>query len=211
MLSIDIPVDTLILPGLNGSPEGHWQRHWASDNPGSRVAEQFDWACPDRQNWLSGLEQQVEMTSGDIWLVGHSLGCVLAAHFAESRFAARIRGALLVAPCDLDTTETLHPCVIKFGAMPRRRLPFPSLVVGSLNDPYMPVEQLRLIARAWGSDLVDIGNAGHINIASGFGRWTAGYDFLELLKLRREREPFASTQDGRLFTAAVAGMGLALN
>jgi hypothetical protein len=75
----------------------------------------------------------------------------------------------------------------------------------------MPTDQLRRTARAWGSDLVDIGNAGHINIASGFGRWTAGYDFLELLKLRSERDPFAANRDGRLFTAAVAGMGLALH
>ncbi|MXN46629.1 alpha/beta fold hydrolase [Shinella kummerowiae] len=211
MPSIDIPIDTLILPGLNGSPQGHWQRHWARDNPESRVVEQFDWACPDRQSWLQQVEQQVEMVGNDVWLVGHSLGCVLAAHFAQSRLASRVRGALLVAPCDLDTTETLHPCIIRFGAMPQARLPFPSLVVGSLNDPYMPVDRLRQTARAWGSDLVDIGDAGHINIASGFGRWTAGYDFLDLLKARAGRSTYPVTQDGRLFTAAVANVGLALN
>ncbi|MCT7664764.1 RBBP9/YdeN family alpha/beta hydrolase [Shinella kummerowiae] len=211
MPSIDIPIDTLILPGLNGSPETHWQRHWARDNPESRVVEQFDWACPDRESWLQQVEQQVEMVGNDVWLVGHSLGCVLAAHFAQSRLASRVCGALLVAPCDLDTTETLHPCIIRFGAMPQVRLPFPSLVVGSLNDPYMPVDRLRQTARAWGSDLVDIGDAGHINIASGFGRWTAGYDFLDLLKARAGRSTFPATQDGRLFTAAVANMGLALN
>lgn len=211
MPSLDIPVDTLILPGLNGSANDHWQRHWARDNPESRVVEQFDWNCPDRQSWLVQLERQVEMIGKDVWFVGHSLGCVLAAQFAESPLASRIRGALLVAPCDLDTTETLHPCVVRFGAMPAKRLPFPSLVVGSLNDPYMPVDRLRQNAKAWGSDLVDIGNAGHINIASGFGRWTAGYDFLELLKARAECDPFSATQDGRLFTAAVASMGLAFN
>lgn len=184
MPSIDTPVDTLILPGLNGSPQTHWQRHWARDHADSRVVEQHDWACPVREHWLAALEQQVEMVGRDVWLVGHSLGCVLAARFAESRLAARIRGALLVAPCDLAATEILHPCVVKFGAMPDKRLPFPSLVVGSLNDPYMPIDRLRRIAGAWGSGLVDIGAAGHINVASGFGRWTAGYDFLEVLKDR---------------------------
>ncbi|WP_411034798.1 RBBP9/YdeN family alpha/beta hydrolase [Shinella sp. BYT-45] len=208
MPSIDIPVDTLILPGLNGSPEAHWQRHWARDNPESRVVEQYDWTCPERELWLAQLERQVDMIGRGVWLVGHSLGCVLAAHFAESRLAARIRGALLVAPCDLDATENLHPCIVKFGAMPLKRLPFPSLVVGSLNDPYMPVDRLRRTARAWGSDLVDIGEAGHINVASGFGRWPAGYDFLELLK---ERTALGPAQDGRIFTAALAGGGLALN
>lgn len=208
MRSIDIPVDTLVLPGLNGSSEAHWQRHWARDNPESRIVEQHNWACPQREDWLLELERQVEMIGRDVWLVGHSLGCVLAARFAESRLAGRIRGALLVAPCDLDTTENLHPCIIRFGAMPRRRLPFPSLVVGSLNDPYMPVDRLRRTAQAWGSDLVDIGEAGHINVASGFGRWSAGYDFLELLK---ERSALAATHGGRLFTAALAGGGLSLS
>ena len=208
MPSIDVPVDTLILPGLNGSSEAHWQRRWALDNPESRVVEQYDWACPERERWLAELERQVEMIGRDVWLVGHSLGCVLAAHFAESRLASRIRGALLVAPCDLDATEILHPCIIRFGAMPRRRLPFPSLVVGSLNDPYMPVDQLRRVAQAWGSDLVDIGAAGHINVASGFGRWAAGYDFLELLK---ERAALNGTQNGRLFNAPLADGRLSLN
>jgi len=97
-------------------------------------------------------------------------GWSLAANLANHRLASRVRGALLVAPCDLETTEKLHPCVINFGLMPRARLPFPSLVVGSLNDPYMSVERLRLTARCWGSALIDLGDAGHINIASGFGR-----------------------------------------
>ncbi|UDF31719.1 UNVERIFIED_ORG: alpha/beta hydrolase (plasmid) [Roseateles sp. XES5] len=208
MPPIDIPVDTLILPGLNGSPEAHWQRHWARDNPESRVVEQHDWTCPEREDWLAALERQVDMLGRGVWLVGHSLGCVLAARFAESRLATRIRGALLVAPCDLDATEVLHPCAIKFGAMPQKRLPFPSLIVGSLNDPYMPVDRLQRTAQAWGSDLIDIGNAGHINIASGFGRWSAGYDFLELLK---ERTALADVTRGRLFTAAGVQQGLSLN
>ena len=208
MPSIDIPVDTLILPGLNGSPETHWQRHWARDNPDSRIVEQHDWSCPEREQWLAELERQVEMVGRDVWLVGHSLGCVLAAHFAQSRLASRIRGALLVAPCDLDATEMLHPCIVRFGAMPNTHLPFPSLVVGSLNDPYMPVDRLRRTAHAWGSGLVDIGAAGHINVASGFGRWTAGYDFLEILK---ERAAQAEAPGRRLFATAVAQSGLVLN
>ncbi|MCJ8150977.1 MULTISPECIES: RBBP9/YdeN family alpha/beta hydrolase [Shinella] len=208
MRSIDIPLDTLILPGLNGSPEAHWQRHWVRDNPQSRVVEQYDWACPERQSWLGRVEEDIERIGHDVWLVAHSLGCVLATHLAQSPIASRIRGALLVAPCDLDTTETMHPCIIRFGAMPTARLPFPSLVVGSLNDPYMPVTRLKKTAGDWGSDLIDIGEAGHINIASGFGRWAAGYDFLELLK---ERAAFAATKGGRLFSAAVSNTGLMLN
>ena len=30
------------------------------------------------------------------------------------------------------------------------------------------------LARAWGVDLIDLGDAGHINVASGFGPWARG-------------------------------------
>ncbi|PDT49117.1 MULTISPECIES: alpha/beta hydrolase [Sinorhizobium] len=203
--------ETLILPGLNGSPEGHWQRHWARDRSDSRVVEQDNWTYPDLHSWLERLVSAIEASPGDVKLVAHSLGCVLAANLANHRLASRVRGALLVAPCDLETTEKLHPCTITFGSMPRSRLPFPSLIVGSLNDPYMSVERLRLTARCWGSALIDLGEAGHINIASGFGRWEAGYALLDLLKSTGERAVFNRlAEDGLFFTTPqtlVPGIG----
>ena len=66
--------------------------------------------------------------------------------------------------------------------MPDAPLPFPSLVVGSLNDPYMPLEQCRHYASLWGSDLIDLGHAGHINVARGFGRWVHGYRLASLIQ-----------------------------
>jgi predicted alpha/beta hydrolase family esterase len=41
-----------------------------------------------------------------------------------------------------------------------------------------------MFGRLWNSDVRNIGLAGHINIASGFGRWPSGYGFLEMLKAR---------------------------
>ncbi|SOC45197.1 serine hydrolase [Rhizobium subbaraonis] len=58
--------------------------------------------------------------------------------------------------------------------------------------------------------LLDIGNAGHINIASGFGRWTDGYDFLDRLKASIGREAFSAGNGTRLFSAAVANTGLTI-
>ncbi|MGG2476897.1 alpha/beta hydrolase, partial [Rhizobium sp. BR5] len=37
---------TLIVPGLNGSDEGHWQRHWLLDDPQAQLVDQEDWHCP---------------------------------------------------------------------------------------------------------------------------------------------------------------------
>ena len=42
----------------------------------------------------------------------------------------------------------------------------------------------RSFAAAWGTEFIDIGAAGHINTASGFGPWPFGEVLLE--RLRRE-------------------------
>ena len=55
--------------------------------------------------------------------------------------------------------------------MPRARLPFPSLVAASRNDPLGSFDRVAGLARDWGSRLVDLGEVGHLNPASGFGEW----------------------------------------
>jgi uncharacterized protein len=173
----------LIVPGLNGSGEGHWQRHWLSDISNSYLVEQAIWSRPSEHDWLATLEEAIVAHPGSI-IVAHSLGCVLTAGLANSPVAEHVAGALLVAPCDIDRTEKLHPDRLDFQAMPRERLPFASIVVASQNDPYMSFAAARSFAEAWGSGLVDLGDAGHINIASGYGRWTEGYALASGLERR---------------------------
>ena len=40
-------VKRLIVPGLEGSGEGHWQRWWLTQDPDARIVEQDDWHRPD--------------------------------------------------------------------------------------------------------------------------------------------------------------------
>ncbi len=178
---------TLILPGLNGSDEGHWQRFWMQDNPGGVLVEQDDWSNPRAERWLERLEEVI-FAMGEVHIVAHSLGCLLAAKLADRPAARLIKGALLVAPCDLYPTERLHPGAVQFGSMPTRSLPFPSIVVGSLNDHYMPLDRLSYYSRLWNTEVKNLGLAGHINIASGFGRWVGGYALLDRLKSRAKAE-----------------------
>lgn len=176
-------IPTLILPGLNGSDDGHWQRYWLKDDVQSRLVEQDDWKAPRVEAWTQRLEE-VLFQEGPAYVVAHSLGCLLAAKCADRPAAKLIKGALLVAPCDLSTTENLHPGAIHFGRMPTRVLPFPAITVGSLNDIYMPLESLSLYSRLWKTQVRNLGPAGHINIESGFGRWTGGYELLSMLKMK---------------------------
>ncbi|MGF6175914.1 RBBP9/YdeN family alpha/beta hydrolase [Ensifer sp. 4252] len=185
---------TLIIPGLFGSGAAHWQRHWLDDQPRATLVEQDDWDHPVLERWRVALERAI-FRYGVVDVVAHSLGCILVASLARRPLARQIRSALLVAPCDLDVTERIHPGAIAFGAMPEQPLPFPSLIVGSLNDPYMSFDRLRHISTRWGSRLVDLGHAGHINVASGFGRWSRGYDLLTVLNgIARREQPHANVQ-----------------
>jgi predicted alpha/beta hydrolase family esterase len=84
-----------------------------------------------------------------------------------------VRGALLVAPSDPEgPSYPLGPT--GFAPMPLDRLPFRSIVVASTNDIYVTAERAREYAVAWGSELVDVGAAGHINAASGLADWPFG-------------------------------------
>jgi predicted alpha/beta hydrolase family esterase len=55
--------------------------------------------------------------------------------------------------------------------VPRIRLPFRSIVAASGNDPLGRFERVTELACEWGSKLVDLGNVGHLNPASGYGEW----------------------------------------
>jgi predicted alpha/beta hydrolase family esterase len=46
--------------------------------------------------------------------------------------------------------------------------------VASRDDRYAPFEESEEISYAWGSRLLDAGEAGHLNVDSGHGPWPEG-------------------------------------
>ena len=182
----------LMIPGLNGSGEGHWQDYWLKDDPDAILVEQRDWRRPDLIEWTSEIEKALARHPGSI-LIAHSFGAFIAASLATRPCRHLIKGALLVAPCDMLKVSSMHPGVVEFRPMPTVTLPFPSVLVGSRNDPYMAFETAKAYADSLGSDFVDLGRAGHINIDSGYGRWKRGYR----LAARLERHSYADGPQGR--------------
>jgi len=47
----------LIVPGLFGSDEGHWQHFWLDDVPQSRLVRQDDWNHARLDRWMERLER----------------------------------------------------------------------------------------------------------------------------------------------------------
>lgn len=62
--------------------------------------------------------------------------------------------------------------------VPTVALGVPSVLVASHTAPFMSFERAEHWAAVWGSELVDLGEAGHINVDSGFGQWNFGLDVL---------------------------------
>jgi SAM-dependent methyltransferase len=169
--------------------------------------ERFDRAYLDLYPYLAGYLRAPAMAGRRVLEIGLGYGTVAellaragadyhGIDIAEGPVAmarerlARVRGALLVAPSDPDAPS--YPVgPTGFAPMPMARLPFPTILVASTDDQYVTPARARAFAEAWGSAFVDAGAGGHLNGASGLGRWHDGYALLERLRATDARDAAA--------------------
>ena len=169
-----------IVPGLGNSGPEHWQTHFEKTLPNTRRIEQQDWEAPVCADWIFTIDTALQgYDLSNVVLIGHSLGCSTIAHWAE-HYGKRVRGALLVAPSDMESPLYTFP-IKGFDKMPTKHIDFNTIMVTSTNDPWVTLERAELFAAHWGSTLVNIGDAGHINVAAGFGPWEEGLALVKML------------------------------
>jgi predicted alpha/beta hydrolase family esterase len=171
-----------IIPGLGNSGETHWQTHFETTGSNFKRIEQAEWDAPLCHDWIQRIDEALASEDlANVVLIGHSLGCITIAHWAQQT-GKTVRGAMLVAPSDLEAEQYKNAFPAKgFTPIPRSPLPFRTVVVGSENDPWMSGERARYFADLWGSEFVSLGDAGHINVASGYGPWPQGLQILSTL------------------------------
>lgn len=178
----------LIVPGWHGSPPEHWQSYWQQVLPGSARVEQEDWLLPQRHAWVAQLERQVAADRRPVVLIAHSLGCITVAHWAAQASPAlltRVRGALLVAPADVERADC-PAALTNFAPIATQPLPFPSVLVGSSNDHAASADRALEFAQHWGAEAVILPQAGHINVQSGHHHWEQGFAWLYQLQEQAE-------------------------
>lgn len=162
----------IMLPGIGGSGDEHWQSLWeASSRDFTRFAP-ASWDSPRLADWIEALDVAVAASDSPPVLVAHSLACLLVAHW-QARSVLPVAGAMLVAVPDPHGSPFPAEAT-SFADPPEQRLRFRSVIVASGNDPYGTMDHARRRAAEWGSRLVEIGDAGHINAGSGLGDWPAG-------------------------------------
>ncbi|OEJ66894.1 hypothetical protein BEN30_10875 [Magnetovibrio blakemorei] len=174
-----------MVPGLGGSDSGHWQTHWHDRHASCEFVQSVNWNLPERESWLAGLDLAIHACATPPLLVAHSLGCALVAHWVAQAHKRNggvsnlpVRGALLVAPADVDSEAHTPAETHVFAPMPLSVFPFPSTVVASTNDPYVDPVRAKLFATAWGAEYTNVGPRGHINADSHLGDWQEGWDLL---------------------------------
>ncbi|MBT1707134.1 alpha/beta fold hydrolase [Fulvivirgaceae bacterium PWU5] len=169
-----------IIPGLGNSGPEHWQTHFEKTLPNARRIDQQEWEAPVCADWIATIDTALQGCDlSNVVLIGHSLGCSAIAHWAQ-QYGKRVRGALLVAPSDMESPLYTFP-IKGFNKMPTKHIDFKTIVVTSTNDPWVTLERANLFAKNWGSTLINIGEAGHINVAAGFGPWEEGLALAKML------------------------------
>jgi len=176
----------LIVPGLRDAVASHWQALLAARLPRVRVVPPMgrdDLDCAAR---VEAIEHEAQAVDGPLIIVAHSGGVVMLAHWAQ-RTRRPVRGALLATPPDFERPMPEgYPSVDALRAggwlpVPTGPLPFPSIVAASRNDPLASFERAAQMAQGWGSRLVDLGEVGHLNPASGYGEWPGAQAFIDEL------------------------------
>jgi predicted alpha/beta hydrolase family esterase len=176
----------LIVPGLRDQVAEHWQTLLAAKLPRVQTVPPMGRTDLDCALRVQAIERTAKAIAGPLVVVAHSGGCIMLAHWARQTKRA-VRGALLATPPDFESPlpegYPTHEALQASGwlPVPRTRLPFPSIVAASRNDALGRFERVADLAQAWGSRLLDLGNVGHLNPASGFGDWPQALAFIDEL------------------------------
>lgn len=171
---------TLIVPGNMHPHPAHWQSLWEDLLEGARRVEMPSWEFPRRAEWVEALDEAIVSCEDPPLLVGYGLGCLAIVHWAATH-TKTVRGALLVAPEDVERPETPE-ALRTFAPVPRQSLEFSAILAASSTDPHVSLERARGMATDWGTQFVDLGPCGHLDVESGHGPWLLGESLLAELR-----------------------------
>lgn len=170
----------LIIHGLSGSGEGHWQSWLYKElvNAGETVSfpdlpNSYE---PSLDEWIEILDKNVSELEGEKIVICHSLGSVLWFHYAARVSEKKADRVLLVAPPSESVISNIK-IINKFINIPMngeavKRAAGKTLLVSSDNDEYCPERGSIYYGQRLGIETEILpGRAAHINIKSGYGKW----------------------------------------
>lgn len=176
----------IIIHGLNGSPEGHWQ-HILFENLKSHgenvLFPQFSKnSKPVLKNWLGELNSLINNIEGEKVIIAHSLGVILWFHYTNSYKIEEVSSLLLVAPPgnsalssikELNSFADINIDKDKFKKSAKK-----IRLVATENDSYCIENAINIYGKALNLDYDILSpDKGHINMKSGYGEWKSVYNW----------------------------------
>lgn len=177
-------VHTVIVPGVGGSEYAHWQSWLQRQLISCSRVEQQDWALPILEKWVEQFVRTVQPIQEPIQIVAHSFGCLttVAALAQHPEFNKKIRNLVLVAPANParfgDEGFSRHSKNDYQAYFHGLKLNVPTTLIISENDPWLSFTDAQTLAKAWEIQPVNLGQVGHINVASGFGPFPEIHNYL---------------------------------
>lgn len=138
---------------------------------------------PKKEEWIKALRAQTGfLEKENVVLVGHSLGCPAILRLLESfKEGEKARAAILVSgfahDIGIPETSNFTENGFDFGKIKSACGEF--FVINSDNDPYVPIEEGKFLAKTLNTKLITEKGAGHINMGDGYLEYKR---VLELIK-----------------------------
>lgn len=184
-------IHTLIVPGVGGSSIDHWQS-WLERQLKSTSRVQQDWDHPVLSMWVANMAEALLQAPEEVQIVAHSFGCLtsLATLDQYPELNAKVKKLILVAPAnparfcptgfaqvDNPVTGIEHTYRDYFLALQPK---VPTEMIISENDPWLAFDVAQQLSQIWQVPSRNLGQVGHINVASGFGYFPEVFDHLLL-------------------------------
>lgn len=177
-------IHTVIVAGVGGSEYTHWQSWLQRQLMSCSRVQQQDWNKPILQNWVTEFVNTIRPIQGDIQVVAHSFGCLtaVAALDQHPELNQKIKNLVLVAPANparFGEAGFLRNSQQDYQSyFHQLKIAVPTTLLISENDPWLNFADAKTLAKAWQLNPINLGQVGHINVASGFGPFPEIYDYL---------------------------------
>ena len=177
-------IHTVIVPGVGGSEHDHWQSWLQRQLKSCSRVQQQDWNKPVLHEWIEQFVKTVQAIQEPIQIVAHSFGCLttVAALAQYPELNQNIKNLVPVAPANPArfgdagfARDSQNNYQQYFHQL---KLQVPTQMIISENDPWLNFQDALQLAKAWKIRPKNLGQVGHINVASGFGPFPEIYDFL---------------------------------
>lgn len=179
-------MNILTVPGVGGSESAHWQSWLERQLSNSIRVEQDHWNQPVLDVWVKRFHEVLSNQPEPVVIVAHSFGCLtsVAALAQHPELRAQVRGLLLVAPANPERfshSGLRQANQASIADQFLQTIQVPTRLIASQTDPWLGFEDAKKLAQQWHASLHDLGEAGHINVASGYGAWPEVFYHLDAL------------------------------